>query len=234
MSSPKPDAELQAATYPVAVKPWADMDRSEKEEAVHPLLQEGLTYSAIAERLGATSRNSIGTIATSLRQKGAIALVPRNPSPEAVRKKRAARTPAKPGIDAPKAAPKRDKVLRKSASGSIEAAPMRGAKNPHYNDFKARAEQRAASPGLSPELIAGLPTSQIVDIPVPTPLRLRLVELTDRTCRFPHGDPQSADFGFCGNRTTRVPYCAYHNRLAYTPPTIRHRAEIRSAERKFA
>lgn len=221
------------------MKAWVEMSRAEKSAAVRPLLLDGHSYSEIAARLGATSRNAIGTIATALRQKGAIALKPRKSmlEPKSARVQRSPQTPTTSAKKAPAAekptAPKRDKLLRKSASGAIDVAPMRGPKNPHHNDFKARAERRASSPGLSPALVAGEPERAIGE-PAPASRGLKLVELTASTCKWPHGDPLAEDFRFCGHDVTQAPYCAYHNRLAYTAPTIRHRAEIRSAERKFA
>lgn len=219
------------------MKAWAETNRAEKADQVRPLLLEGLTYSEIAERLGAPSRNAIGTIATALRQRGVLTLKPRKPKPEprAARAKRVSQISAgkkTKAADKP-AAPKRDKLLRKNASGTIEVAPMRGPKNPHHNDFKARAEKRAASPGLSPALVAGEPIRAIGE-PAPVSRGLKLVELTAHTCKWPNGDPLADDFGFCGHDVTRASYCAYHSRLSYTLPTIRNRAEIRSAERKFA
>jgi GcrA cell cycle regulator len=36
------------------------------------------------------------------------------------------------------------------------------------------------------------------------------------TCRFPHGDPLSPDFFYCGNPTLLpFPYCKAHTRIAY-------------------
>lgn len=52
--------------------------------------------------------------------------------------------------------------------------------------------------------------------------RLTLVELTEHTCRWPIGDPQSADFYFCGDQTlVAMPYCALHSRTAYQPNSQR-------------
>lgn len=43
-----------------------------------------------------------------------------------------------------------------------------------------------------------------------------LLDLTARTCRWPHGDPQSGDFYFCGAPPLdAVPYCGPHSRMAY-------------------
>jgi GcrA cell cycle regulator len=46
--------------------------------------------------------------------------------------------------------------------------------------------------------------------------RLQLVELTERTCRWPHGDPHQGPFYFCGANTTggKV-YCEYHHKRAF-------------------
>lgn len=41
---------------------------------------------------------------------------------------------------------------------------------------------------------------------------LGLMDLTAYTCRYPHGDPLSQPFGFCGKHTQEgSPYCAEHH-----------------------
>jgi GcrA cell cycle regulator len=53
---------------------------------------------------------------------------------------------------------------------------------------------------------------------------LTLVQLSDRTCKWPLGDPLSADFRFCGNSSNDAsPYCVYHARLAFQPVSERRR-----------
>jgi GcrA cell cycle regulator len=60
---------------------------------------------------------------------------------------------------------------------------------------------------------------------VPISRRLKLVELTDRTCKWPNGDPLNEDFHFCGTASKDgSPYCAYHARMAYQPVSDRRRA----------
>ena len=53
-----------------------------------------------------------------------------------------------------------------------------------------------------------------------------LYQLTNKTCRFPIGDPREAGFCFCGNDVAGdgCVYCAYHTRISYTTPAQR-RAE---------
>src|SRR5258708_561821 len=48
------------------------------------------------------------------------------------------------------------------------------------------------------------------------------LELPEEPCRWPIGDPGSADFFFCGGQSiTSLPYCAYHSRVAYQPANVR-------------
>jgi GcrA cell cycle regulator len=65
---------------------------------------------------------------------------------------------------------------------------------------------------------------------VPIGQRRTLLELNERTCRWPVGDPATSEFYFCGgNAVTGLPYCAYHSRIAYQPPAARR--DKRSAGR---
>ena len=63
---------------------------------------------------------------------------------------------------------------------------------------------------------------QLVDNVIPIGQRRTILELSEGTCRWPIGDPGSADFFFCGGPSlTSLPYCAYHSRVAYQPPNLR-------------
>jgi GcrA cell cycle regulator len=53
-------------------------------------------------------------------------------------------------------------------------------------------------------------------------LRLSLMELTERTCKWPVGDPATEDFWFCGLPTQQgKPYCEAHVGLAFQPMSSR-------------
>lgn len=66
------------------------------------------------------------------------------------------------------------------------------------------------------------PEPEILDNIMPIGQRRTLLELTEMTCHWPIGDPGSADFFFCGGQTVpNLPYCAFHSRVAYQPPTLR-------------
>ena len=47
--------------------------------------------------------------------------------------------------------------------------------------------------------------------------KLTLMELTERTCKWPIGDPSSREFSFCGRRSSEGVYCVEHARVAYQP-----------------
>jgi len=66
------------------------------------------------------------------------------------------------------------------------------------------------------------PDAEPIDNVIPLGQRRSLLELTEDTCRWPIGDPGSADFYFCGGPAiTSLPYCAYHSRIAYQPANAR-------------
>lgn len=45
-----------------------------------------------------------------------------------------------------------------------------------------------------------------------------LLQLTDKTCRWPIGDPRHESFHFCGAMPEEgAKYCPYHRRIAYQP-----------------
>jgi len=59
---------------------------------------------------------------------------------------------------------------------------------------------------------------------IPIGQRCSLLELSDCRCRWPIGDPGTADFFFCGGKPVAdLPYCAYHARIAYQPVSDRRR-----------
>ena len=52
--------------------------------------------------------------------------------------------------------------------------------------------------------------------------KISLMELTERTCKWPIGDPATSDFWFCGLPTqTGKPYCEAHVGVAFQPLSTR-------------
>ena len=58
-----------------------------------------------------------------------------------------------------------------------------------------------------------------------------ILNLTDRMCRWPIGDPKQAGFRFCAKGvSSTLPYCHEHARLAYQHPNSKRRDEEPAAD----
>lgn len=68
------------------------------------------------------------------------------------------------------------------------------------------------------------------ELEIPMAERKSIQTLGECNCRWPIGDPQQADFHFCGKeKVPGLPYCQFHARRAFQPPQTRRRdpAEVR-------
>lgn len=62
----------------------------------------------------------------------------------------------------------------------------------------------------------------MIDLAIPVEQRKTMRQLTDDDCKWPVGDPQAADFFFCGGpKLGGLPYCSYHCRVAYDSAATR-------------
>jgi GcrA cell cycle regulator len=67
-------------------------------------------------------------------------------------------------------------------------------------------------------------------IVIPMSERVTILDLKEAMCRWPHGDPTSMEFRYCGAKkavTGEGPYCSYHTRMAYQPIQERRRERER-------
>ena len=52
--------------------------------------------------------------------------------------------------------------------------------------------------------------------------KLNLMELTERTCKWPIGDPATENFWFCGHSSEQgKPYCSTHVSIAFQPISLK-------------
>ena len=123
---------------------------------------------------------------------------------------------------------------RAKSGGQAAARTKRQTAAPRAPNYASRATTAAARPvgrsvgatALKTELIAieEYDTRPVTDVVVPISRRLGLVQLTERTCKWPIGDPLQEGFHFCGNDSGDAsPYCTYHARLAFQPSSERKR-----------
>lgn len=123
--------------------------------------------------------------------------------------------------------------LKLSARGRATAAPARQ-KKPTGSVVASRprpSRPMTSSIGATAlqvhydaEPIARHHMRPVEDVVVPMSRHLKLIELSERTCKWPNGDPLAEDFSFCGNDSEESgPYCRYHSRIAYQPAAERRR-----------
>lgn len=67
-----------------------------------------------------------------------------------------------------------------------------------------------------PEMLVETEPQPRESVVVPIAKRLTIENLTERTCKWPIGDPGEEGFHFCGHDSLEaLPYCRYHVRVAY-------------------
>lgn len=123
------------------------------------------------------------------------------------------------------------KVHRLGLSGRAKQ-PSKGGGRPkqaarpggYVRGNRSTAKASKANGGAGASRAAPMAASLVEDITAPEPKRIKLVQLTESTCKWPLGDPQESDFCFCGHSIkSDTPYCEYHCNLAYQPLADRRR-----------
>lgn len=175
---------------------WTD----ERVEKLKRLWAEGLSASQIAAQLGGVSRNAVIGKVHRLSLPGRIK-AGGNASSNRAQKRPAPAAQQRPATFAARPA---------QPAARTVARPM-GA-----TAVKEEIEVEVTQPRIL------MPSTSVV---VPLAKRLALTELTERTCKWPMGDPLKDDFHFCGAESPdNSPYCKYHGRLAYQPVTERRKS----------
>ncbi|CAN7191819.1 GcrA family cell cycle regulator [Rhizobium sp. LjRoot30] len=167
----------------------------ERVEKLKKLWSEGLSASQIAAQLGGVSRNAVIGKVHRLNLPGRAKA---GSAPASARTPK--RTPTAPR--APSFTPRvATRTVARPAGATMVHEEM---------EVEGVEETRYVS------------KSNVV---VPISRRLGLTELTERTCKWPVGDPLKDDFHFCGGESPdSSPYCTYHQRLAYQPVAERRKA----------
>ena len=115
------------------------------------------------------------------------------------------------------------------ATGVVRTARKATARAPsHPMTHKAppARPQAALPPAPVADIAPVLPVqpTPVEEVAVPVSERVTIMDLREYMCRWPMGDPTSADFRFCGARcATGLPYCPTHSRIAYQPAADRRR-----------
>ena len=133
-------------------------------------------------------------------------------------------------------------VTRNAVIGKVHRLSLEGRKPPgtsvRTRQRKARATMMTdclpvklaapATPTSVPRPVVALRPRPLDQLSVPAARLLSIMELSDKTCKWPVGDPQHPGFGFCGHKPFNLSvYCEYHTRLAYQPVEARTRSASR-------
>ena len=105
-----------------------------------------------------------------------------------------------------------------SSAKRAKRAPRAGG----YSTRQSRATTRVnGRKSPNPSVIS---RPALEDLVAPEPKKLDLVELSDKRCKWPFGDPATDEFYFCGHAVKdEQPYCEYHSALAYQQAPDRKR-----------
>lgn len=120
------------------------------------------------------------------------------------------------------------KIHRLGLSGRAKPASKGGARpkraaRPNGYSRVNRATAKTTKPNGIVKSVSPV-SAPVEDLVAPEPKRIKLVQLTESTCKWPIGDPQEADFCFCGHSIKAdTPYCDYHCKMAYQPLADRRR-----------
>ncbi|SLN50769.1 GcrA cell cycle regulator [Roseovarius litorisediminis] len=184
---------------------WND----ERVELLKKMWGEGQSASVIAKELGGVTRNAV------IGKVHRLGLSNRNGSggsADSGKSKTAAKTETKA-----KAAPKAAKPATKAEpakEASVPSAPVTRIK-PIIPAGQPLPPQPSANE-IDPAALAKV--SEIEK----KAKKLSLMELTERTCKWPVGDPATPDFWFCGLPVqSGKPYCEAHVGVAFQPMSSR-------------
>ncbi|WP_116082827.1 GcrA family cell cycle regulator [Tropicimonas sp. IMCC34011] len=211
---------------------WTD----ERVETLKRMWSEGQSASQIAKELGGVTRNAV------IGKVHRLGLSNRSGAEGAPAETAA---PAAPAQAAPPAEPPRPAPAEEEAAAPSPAAPAPSetpeeAADPEVVEAAEEEEaEPAAATGVVPLRRTIVPAGQPLP-PQPSAneispetlasvrevekksRKISLMELTERTCKWPIGDPATDDFWFCGlPAQAGKPYCEAHVGVAFQPMSSR-------------
>ncbi|MGV6812726.1 MAG: GcrA family cell cycle regulator [Brevirhabdus sp.] len=181
----------------------------ERVEILKTMWGEGKSASQIAKELGGVTRNAVigkvHRLGLSNRAGAGAKTAPKE--------KPAAKEPTK--ARAAKPAAKKAEPAGAQPAAAETPRPATPARKPIVPAGQPLPPQPSANE-ISPEALAKV--SEVEK----KAKKLGLMELTERTCKWPVGDPATEDFWFCGLPVQQgKPYCEAHVGVAFQPMSSR-------------
>jgi GcrA cell cycle regulator len=200
---------------------WTD----ERVETLKRMWAEGQSASQIAKELGGVTRNAVigkvhrlglsNRVGGSDKDEAEIEpVVAKTEAPAAGR----AEAPSQARVQ-PAPRPAAPVAERPAAAAPASAPPVNVLPIPLRKAIIPAGQPLPPQPSLneiSPEVLASVREVE------KRAKRLTLMELTERTCKWPVGDPATEDFWFCGLVSVPgKPYCEAHVGVAFQPMSAR-------------
>ena len=189
---------------------WTD----ERVETLKKMWGEGQSASQIAKELGGVTRNAvIGKVhRLGLSNRAGSGGSASKAAPK--EKPTAAAKPAVKAAPKPKAAPA-STPPKEEPELDENGIPISAARRAIIPAGQPLPPQPSANE-ISPEALAKV--SEVEK----SAKRISLMELTEKTCKWPVGDPATDDFWFCGLAVQQgKPYCEAHVGVAFQPMSSR-------------
>ncbi|PWJ22494.1 GcrA family cell cycle regulator [Jannaschia seohaensis] len=202
---------------------WTD----ERVETLKRMWGEGASASTIAKELGGVTRNAV------IGKVHRLGLSNRNQNKEEeAPAAAAAAAPAAPEVvpPAPEPAPEPEAAPEVAAAPEPEEEddddePRTMAAVPHGTNITPLRKPLMAGQPLPPQPSANEISAEAlakVNAVEKTAKKISLMELTERTCKWPIGDPATEKFWFCGLPVQAgKPYCEAHVSVAFQPMSSR-------------
>ncbi|WP_068109466.1 GcrA family cell cycle regulator [Tropicimonas marinistellae] len=192
----------------------------ERVETLKRMWSEGQSASQIAKELGGVTRNAV------IGKVHRLGLSNRNGGGGAPEKTKQAEAPTAEKVAA-KPEVSRPKPVREVPASTAEPAPTAATQSAEPETPPTPARRQIIPAGqplppqpsaneISPEALASVREVE------KKARKLSLMELTERTCKWPIGDPATEDFWFCGLPVQQgKPYCEAHVGVAFQPMSSR-------------
>lgn len=199
---------------------WTD----DRVETLKRMWGEGASASTIAKELGGVTRNAV------IGKVHRLGLSNRNPEgarveavePEA---EPAATTPQPPVLEQKSAVATPRASVEEPEEEDDDDEPRTMAAVPHGTNVTSLRKPLMAGQPLPPQPSANEISPEAlakVNAVEKTARKISLMELTERTCKWPIGDPATEKFWFCGLPTQAgKPYCEAHVSVAFQPMSSR-------------
>ena len=193
---------------------WTD----ERVETLKKMWGDGQSASQIAKELGGVTRNAvIGKVhRLGLSNRAGSASATTAPAKPEPKEKPATVAAAKPTPKpAAKAKPAQVPAVVEEEELDENGIPISAARRAIIPAGQPLPPQPSANE-ISPEALAKV--SEVEK----TAKRISLMELTEKTCKWPVGDPATDNFWFCGLAVQQgKPYCEAHVGVAFQPMSSR-------------